>query len=103
MPEARAAVPIELPPFKNVMVPVAADGETVAVNVMAVPTTGVEVDEESVTVSAVVPPELDGACQKSPQPAIPAATAIVSSINPVALPMEFSFTLSPFRCRCGGE
>lgn len=71
VPDATAPVPIDVEPLENVTVPVAAAGETVAVNVMLAPT-ATEVDEAvRVVVLAVVPPDVDvplGACQKLPQP-----------------------------------
>jgi hypothetical protein len=98
VPELRVPVPIEEPPLKNVMVPVAADGETVAVNVMAVPTTGVLVEGESVTELEVVPVELEGACQKLPQPVVHIAAANRIGIRAVLLQRGMSFTLGPFCC-----
>ena len=72
-------------PLKNVTVPVAVAGETVAVNVTVVPSTGVVVDAVSEVVLAVVPVEVEpepplGAFQKSPQPvANPISSGAVSS------------------------
>jgi RecJ-like exonuclease len=54
LPELNVPVPSEVVPDKNVTVPVAVDGETVAVNVTLAPTVGVVVDEVSVVVVAVL-------------------------------------------------
>jgi hypothetical protein len=59
-----------------VTVPVAVEGETVAVNVKFAPVAGVLVDAVSVVVLVVVPV---GACQKSPQPDRNGAHASISS------------------------
>jgi hypothetical protein len=80
VPEASVPVPSEVVPFSNVTVPVAADGETVAVKMTLAPTAGVSVDTVSVTVLAVVPVD-DGACQKSPQPDSNGAAASASRIR----------------------
>lgn len=83
VPEARVPVPIELDPLLKVTVPVAAEGETVAVSVTAAPTAGVEVDAVSVVVVGVVPPlpVAPGACQKLPQPASSQMPATATEIN----------------------
>jgi hypothetical protein len=73
-----------------VTVPVAAEGETVAVKVTLAPSTGVEVDDVSVVVVAVVPV---GACQKSPQPLSSGATASISSIRTMPPQTDLSFTI----------
>jgi hypothetical protein len=62
-----------------VTVPVAAVGETVAVNVTLADSTGVVVEAASVVVVVV-------ACQKPLQPARNGAAANISNIN--AIPME---------------
>ena len=100
VPEASVPVPSEVVPLWNVTVPVAAAGETVAVNVTLAPTAGVVVDAESVTVLAVVPVDV-GACQKSPQP-VPkpirkGAARSASRIGAFLLPAGLVFTLHPFR------
>jgi hypothetical protein len=96
VPEVSVPVPSEVVPFSNVTVPVAADGETVAVNVTLAPTAGVSVDTVSVTVLAVVPVDV-GACQKSPQPASRGAAANASRIRVFPLPTGLYFTLRTFR------
>jgi hypothetical protein len=78
---------------------VAVEGETVAVNVMAVPATGESVDTESVVVLAVVPVEVDvpvGACQKSPQPVRHAIAAMPRTTKAVAPRTAIDFTQDPF-------
>jgi hypothetical protein len=54
LPEFSVPVPSEVVPEKNVTVPVAVDGATVAVNVTLAPTVGVVVDAASVVVVAVL-------------------------------------------------
>jgi hypothetical protein len=73
-----------------VTVPVAAEGETLAVKVTLAPWAGVEVDAVSVVVEAVVPV---GACQKSPQPVSSAAAASISSIRTMPPQTDLSFTI----------
>jgi hypothetical protein len=101
VPEASVPVPSEVVPLWNVTVPVAAAGETVAVNMTLAPTAGVVVDAESVTVLAVVPVDV-GACQKSPQPAPkPIRNGAARSANRIRdfpVPTGMVFTLRPFRC-----
>ena len=58
LPELSVPVPSEGVPEKKVTVPVAADGETVAVSVTLAPTVGVVVDAASVVVVAVLVPAL---------------------------------------------
>ena len=53
-PALNVPVPSEVVPDMNVTVPVAAEGETVAVNVTLAPTVGVVVDAASVVVVGVV-------------------------------------------------
>jgi len=53
LPELSVPVPIEVVPSKKVTVPVAVEGETVAVNVTLAPTAGVVVDAASAVVVAV--------------------------------------------------
>jgi hypothetical protein len=77
-----------------VTVPVAAEGETVAVRVTLAPVTEVVGDAVSVTVLAVAP-VLDGACQKSPQPANRDATARVSSIRTILVQARLFFIRFP--------
>jgi hypothetical protein len=77
------------------MVPVAAEGETVAVSVKVTPAVGVVVDAVSVVV--VVVPVDPGACQKSPQPARNGAVASASSIRIFPLRTAMSCILRPLR------
>ena len=53
-PELNVPVPSEVVPDMKVTVPVAVEGETVAVNVTLAPTTGVVVDAASAVVVAVL-------------------------------------------------
>lgn len=87
--------------------PVAAEGETVAVSVMLVPTVVVLLGVLSVVVVAVVPPEpLDpGACQKSPQPVSGSAaiSVMIGATSGAAskrrsLAGEAEFSLITFAC-----
>jgi hypothetical protein len=81
------------------------DAATAAVNVTATPVaTVVTFEPFSVTVSAVldtvVPVELFGAFQKSPQPARNGVAASVISIRIIPAFMDLSFIGSPFsQCR----
>ena len=69
VPETNAAVPSELEPLKNVTVPEAATGVTVAVSVTDEPTTADVVDATSAIVDEVPVAALPlGGCQKSPHP-----------------------------------
>jgi hypothetical protein len=79
-----------------VTVPVAADGETVAVSVMAVPTTVVVVDGVSVVELAVVPVELLGSFQKLPQPVKYGAAVSAKRIRSFPLSAGTCFILRPF-------
>jgi hypothetical protein len=54
MPELNVPVPSDVVPERKVTVPVAAEGETVAVSVTFAPTVGVVVDAVSVVVVAVL-------------------------------------------------
>jgi len=54
LPELSVPVPSEVVPEKKVTVPVAAEGETVAINVTLAPTAGVVVDAASTAVVAVL-------------------------------------------------
>jgi hypothetical protein len=80
-----------------VIVPVAAEGETVAVNRTLAPVTGVLVEAVSVVVLAVVPLEPLGACQKSPHPASKTAAAQDNRIGTVRLRIGMYSTLHPLR------
>jgi hypothetical protein len=78
VPDVSVPVPIDVEPLKKVTIPVAAEGETVAVKTTLVPSTAVVGEAESETVLAVVPVEVDvplGLCQKSPHPAKASAAA----------------------------
>jgi hypothetical protein len=57
-PELNVPVPSEVVPDMKVTVPVAVEGETVAVNVTLAPTAGVVVDTASAVVVAVLVPVL---------------------------------------------
>jgi hypothetical protein len=80
-----------------VIVPVAAEGETVAVNSTLAPCTGVLVDAVSAVVLEVVPVEPLGASQKSPHPASKTAAAQNNRIGTVRLRIGMYFTLHPLR------
>jgi hypothetical protein len=90
-------------PLRNVTVPVAVVGETVAVNVTLVPVVVVVAEDVSVTVLDVDP---EGAFQKSPHPVPnPINNGAASPRRIRVLPLRFSFnfmTTDPFSsCELG--
>jgi hypothetical protein len=87
-----------------VTVPVAVEGETVAVRITLEPTVGVLVEGESAVVVAVVPvpvPPEPGAFQKFPQPVRRLAAASASTIPAEErrfLIGPFAASITYFRC-----
>jgi hypothetical protein len=93
VPELRVAAPSDVVPSKNVTVPVAAEGETVAVSVTAAPSTGFAVEAARVIVVEVVE-----AFQKLPQPANRGAIPSSTAINNLPVPSFLVFIESPCPC-----
>ena len=99
-PEFSVALPSEVAPLRNLTVPVAVEGVTVAVSVTLLPTTAEGGATLSAIVSAVVPVVPEGACQKSPQP-VPnpirsGAARSVRRMRVFPLRVALGFTLDPF-------
>jgi len=103
-PEVNVAVPSELAPLRNVTVPVAAAGTTVAVKVTDVPSTAVLLDAARLVVVAVppvLPEEVDppGGCQKSPHPVKRIDMAINVSRNAIRTHFNSGLISSPLCVR----
>jgi hypothetical protein len=90
VPDVSVSVPREFVPLRNFTVPVAVEGDTVAVSVTLAPTVVVETDGDKVTEEEVVPVTVPGACQKSPQPDIKhAANASRAKVFPFPIAEHF--------------